>query len=80
MGTGFKVKLEFLSFNVEKKTHHSCFDYVRTTQGLSNTHISTLCGTEKPGIITSTDSTVQIKFHSDYMIARTGFALIWSKI
>ncbi|XP_065052580.1 fibropellin-1-like [Rhopilema esculentum] len=79
VGTGFKVKLEFLSFNVEEDTH-KCYDYVKITQGLSNSQILMECGTDLPGTITSTDSTVQIDFYSDNVIARTGFELIWSKI
>ncbi|XP_065052577.1 fibropellin-1-like [Rhopilema esculentum] len=79
VGTGFKVKLEFLSFNVEGGTYN-CYDYVKITQGLSNSQILLECGTDLPGTITSTDSTVQIEFYSDFTVTRRGFELIWSKI
>lgn len=73
---GGKIKVQFLSFDVEY--HSSCnYDWLKIYNGNSTSSplIGTYCGTNSPGTIQATNpaGALTFQFHSDYSITKTGW-------
>lgn len=76
-----KIKVEFLSYDVEYEP--GCgYDYLNIYDGNSTSSplIGMYCGTNSPGIITSTDATgaLTFSFHSDDFVTGNGWEAIIS--
>ena len=69
---GQKILLTFESFDVE--SHSSCdYDWVQIGE-------EKYCGSNKPSPILSSGNTMDITFHSDFSVARSGFNATWEVV
>ncbi len=77
----YPVKLTFSSFDLEDVAN-CIYDYVNIYDGpdISSPLIGTYCGTNSPGIVTSTHATgaLTVEFHSDEAVTGTGWEAIVS--
>jgi len=73
-GTGDVVTVSFSDFSLESSS--TCaYDYVRIYDGdsTSATMIGEYCGSDSPGIVSSSGSDMFIRFSSDYSVTYPGF-------
>lgn len=80
-GNTFKVKVEFLSFDLEDEDN-CIYDWLNIYDGFSTTSplLGTWCGSNSPGTIVSTDpyGALTFSFHSDEGVTGTGWEAILS--
>lgn len=76
------VIINFTEFNIEPGDAGYCnYDYLEIFDGpnTSSTSLGQFCNTNgNPGTITSTGSSITIRFHSDQGLTFSGFAMTWS--
>ncbi|XP_078670977.1 polycystin-1-like protein 2 isoform X2 [Branchiostoma floridae x Branchiostoma belcheri] len=74
-----RIFLSFFNFSVEP--HSTCrYDSVKVQDGRGNSsvEVGTWCGTDRPGLITSTNNTLTIVLQTDYSYVYPGFLAKWS--
>jgi hypothetical protein len=77
--SGYSVTMTFNSFNVE--SHGSCaYDYLSIYDGpnTSSPLIGTYCGTNSPGTVTSSSSSLTFFWHSDSFTETAGWSATWT--
>jgi len=73
---GHRIKLTFEAFNLE--SHSLCaYDYVQISFGSEE---QKYCGSDVPSPIISSGNTMDITFHSDRSVRRTGFKASWEAV
>ena len=75
-GAGGKIRLIFTSFDVEAERNCG-YDYVEVSFGSFSRKY---CGDSLPEPITSTGSTMSVKFHSDQSVTKSGFRAVWTEV
>ena len=79
--SGKILRLEFTHFAVESKDDGTCpYDYVTIKNGDGNTLMEKTCGLSLPAAITSTSNTVEIHFHTDHDVSKSGWKLTWRAV
>ena len=79
--SGKILRLEFAHFDVESKDDGTCpYDYVTIKNGDGNTLMEKTCGSSLPAAITSTSNTVEIHFHTDGSVSKSGWRLTWRAV
>ncbi|XP_047229438.1 bone morphogenetic protein 1-like isoform X3 [Girardinichthys multiradiatus] len=77
---GFQVSLTFQSFEIEK--HNACtYDYVEVRDGSSESSplLGRFCGYDKPENLQSSSNQLWLKFASDNLVNKAGFAASFLK-
>ena len=76
---GLHILLTFETFELEDPSsiRGSCYDYVEISYDSYNRRY---CGSSIPEPITSTGSSMKVKFHTDASHAFTGFRATWSVV
>lgn len=76
------VIINFTEFDIEAGDNGSCnYDYIEIYDGpnTTSTSLGQFCNTNgNPGTITSTNSSITIRFHSDQGLTFPGFAMTWN--
>merc|ERR1712241_1322611 len=73
---GHRIKLTFETFNLE--SHSLCaYDFVQISFGSEE---QKYCGSDVPSPIISSGNTMDITFHSDRSVRRTGFKASWEAV
>merc|ERR1712241_164028 len=73
---GHRIKLTFEAFNLE--SHSLCaYDFVQISFGSEE---QKYCGSDVPSPIISSGNTMDIPFHSDRSVRRTGFKASWEAV
>jgi len=73
---GHRIKLTFEAFNLE--SHSTCkYDFVQISEGSEE---EKYCGKVKPSPIISSGNTMNVTFHSDRSVNRSGFKASWEAV
>ena len=76
MEAGHRIKLTFEAFNLE--SHSTCkYDFVQISEGSEE---EKYCGNVKPSPIISSGNTMNVTFHSDRSVNRSGFKASWEAV
>ena len=70
------MQLHFVRFDVESRIL-GCSDYVRVHDGINTKapELATLCGTELPKDVVSSENSLLVVFATDRSVTRTGFKI-----
>ena len=72
---GLQILLTFEAFELENPSHQdTCFDFVEISY---DSYSQRYCGSSVPEPLTSTGSSMKVKFHTDSYEAFTGFRATW---
>ena len=76
---GLVVAIEFTAFVVQ--SHSSCsYDYVTIKNGDGTTLMEKTCGSSLPAAVNGTSNTVEIHFHTDGSVSKSGWRLTWKAV
>ena len=76
---GLIVEMQFTAFDVE--SHSTCrYDYLTIKNGDGTTLMEKTCGSSLPAAVTSTSNIVEIYFHTDHIVSRSGWRLTWRAV
>ena len=74
------IHLEFTAFDLEYIGEDGCFDSVTVFDGESVIPLKTLCGSEIPRPITSSGSSMIVRFTSDDIVTAVGFSVKYTTL
>ena len=81
VATGSVVELTFTNFDLENSRNGVCiYDWVQVVDGDNSVLMEQKCGTTAPAKVTSKTNVMVVKFHSDYVVEKTGFRATWKKV
>merc|ERR1712180_62232 len=73
------IKIHFTDFDLESASRCQ-YDYVQIMDEDGTEILARSCGSTKPNDITSITNKVNVTFHSDYSIVKSGFKLTWTAV
>jgi hypothetical protein len=77
VAAGNKILINFTDFNIE--SHYACsYDYITIVDNDGTTLMNKTCGNNIPPAVLSSTNKVNVIFHSDYSVRRTGWKLTWT--